>query len=177
MVSSPYLNLFIFILAILIPACASSSPAFQMKWNKQGDNVQHRCTPFPILNQSVVPCPVLLLFDLHIGLAGDSMVVFVTMSVLVWCGDFSWSLVIRMFFGWLLTVGFFEFFGEALLLPRQEISRTQMPSAQNKCYATVTYSGPFYSRIFQWVEDNWMKFFSQIISVFVFEPRNLQTSD
>ena len=29
------------------------------KLNKQGDNIQPRCTPFPIWNQSVVPCPVL----------------------------------------------------------------------------------------------------------------------
>ena len=49
---------------ILIPACASSSPTFHMmfaayKLNKQGDNVQPWCTPFPIWNQSVVPCTVL----------------------------------------------------------------------------------------------------------------------
>src|SRR5574340_381045 len=41
-VSSAYLRLLIFLLAILIPACASSSPAFLMKYsayklNKQGD--------------------------------------------------------------------------------------------------------------------------------------------
>ena len=46
------------------PGCASSSPAFLMmysayKLNKQGDNIQPWCTPFPIWNQSVVPCPVL----------------------------------------------------------------------------------------------------------------------
>ena len=46
-------------LAILIPACASSSPAFLMmyssyKLNKQGDNMQPWHTPFPIWNQSVV---------------------------------------------------------------------------------------------------------------------------
>ena len=40
-----YLRLLIFLLAILIPACASSSPAFLMmysayKLNKQGDNIQ-----------------------------------------------------------------------------------------------------------------------------------------
>ena len=36
------------------------------KLNKQGDNIQPWCTPFPIWNQSVVPCPVLtLLLDLH----------------------------------------------------------------------------------------------------------------
>ena len=63
-VSSAYLRLLIFLPAILIPACASSSPAFHMmysayKLNKQGDNIQPWCSPFPIWNQSVVPCPVL----------------------------------------------------------------------------------------------------------------------
>ena len=29
------------------------------KLNKQGDNMHPGCTPFPIWNQSVVPCPVL----------------------------------------------------------------------------------------------------------------------
>ena len=50
--------------AILIPAFASSSPAFHImypayKLNKQDDNIQPWHTPFPIWNQSVVPCPVL----------------------------------------------------------------------------------------------------------------------
>ena len=59
-VSSAYLRLLIFLPAILIPACASSSPAFLMmysayKLNKQGDNIQPQCTPFPIWNLSVVP--------------------------------------------------------------------------------------------------------------------------
>ena len=63
-VLSAYLRLLIFLLAILIPACASSSPAFLMmysayKLNKQDDNIQPCHTPFPIWNQSVVPCPVL----------------------------------------------------------------------------------------------------------------------
>ena len=58
------MRLLIFLLAILIPACASSGPAFLMmysayKLNKQGDNIQPWHTPFPIWNQSVVPCPVL----------------------------------------------------------------------------------------------------------------------
>ena len=62
--SSAYLRLLIFLPAILIPACASSSLAFHMmcfayKLNKQGDNIQPWRTPFPIWNQSVVPCPVL----------------------------------------------------------------------------------------------------------------------
>ena len=52
-VSSAYLKLLIFLLSILIPACASSSPAFLMmysahKLNKQGDNIQPWHTPFPI---------------------------------------------------------------------------------------------------------------------------------
>ena len=57
-VSSAYLRLLMFLLAILIPACASSSPVFLMmhsafKLNKQGDNIQPWCTPFAIGNQSV----------------------------------------------------------------------------------------------------------------------------
>ena len=64
MVSSAYLRLLIILPAILIPACASSSPAFPMmysayKLNKQGDNIQPCHTPFPIWNQSIVPCLVL----------------------------------------------------------------------------------------------------------------------
>ena len=61
----PYpLRLLIFLPAILIPACAASSPVFLMmysayKLNKQGDIIQPRRTPFPICNKSVVPCPVL----------------------------------------------------------------------------------------------------------------------
>ena len=63
-VSSAYLRWFIFLPAILIPTCASSRPAFLMmysayKLNKQGDNIQPWRTPFPIWNQSVVPCIVL----------------------------------------------------------------------------------------------------------------------
>ena len=48
----------------MIPACDSSSPAFLMiysayKLNKQGDSIQPWHPPFPIWNQSTVPCPVL----------------------------------------------------------------------------------------------------------------------
>ena len=62
--SSAYLRLLIFLLAILIPACASSSPAFLLmysayKLNKQGENIKPWHTPFPIWNHSVVRCPVL----------------------------------------------------------------------------------------------------------------------
>ena len=63
-VSSAYLSLLLFLPANLIPAYASSSPARSVmysayKLNKQGDNIQLWCTPFPIWNQSVVPCLVL----------------------------------------------------------------------------------------------------------------------
>ena len=64
LVSSAYLRLLIFLPAILIPACASSSPAFltmysACKLNKQRDNIQPWRTLFPIWKQPVVPCPVL----------------------------------------------------------------------------------------------------------------------
>ena len=64
MVSSAYIKLLIFPPLILIPAWDSFSLAFQAtysayKLNKQGDNIQHCCTPFPILNQSVFPSKVL----------------------------------------------------------------------------------------------------------------------
>ena len=60
--SSSYLRLLIFLSAILIPAYDSSSLFFFFcemysvyKLNKWGHSVQPRCTPFPILNQSIVP--------------------------------------------------------------------------------------------------------------------------
>ena len=60
--SSVDLSLLIFISAILIPACVSSSWAFHMtysayKLNKQGNNTQPWRIPFPIWNQSADPCP------------------------------------------------------------------------------------------------------------------------
>ena len=66
-VSSAYLRLFL--LAILIPACTSSSPAFHMmysayKLNKQGGSIQPWHTAFPIWNKFVVPCPVLTVASL-----------------------------------------------------------------------------------------------------------------
>ena len=56
-VSSACLKLLIFFLAILIPPCDSSSPAFHMmcsayKLNKQGDNIQPWCTSFTWGGQS-----------------------------------------------------------------------------------------------------------------------------
>jgi len=78
--SSHFLRLLIFLPAILIQACGSSSPAFLTMYsaftlNKQGNNIQPWHTPFPIRNQSV-PCPVLLLFlDPHTDFSGGRQVV------------------------------------------------------------------------------------------------------
>ena len=63
-VSPAYLKLLIFLPAILIPACASFSPAFYMmhsayNLNEQVNDVQPWFFPIPIWNQSAVPCPVL----------------------------------------------------------------------------------------------------------------------
>ena len=69
-VSSAYLRLLIFLLAILIPTCALSSPTFILmyspyKLNKQGDNILPWRIHFPICNQSLVPCPVLTAVSWH----------------------------------------------------------------------------------------------------------------
>ena len=69
------MKLLIFLPAILILAWALSSLVFHMmhsayQLNKQGDNIQPWCTPFPIWNQSVVPCLLLLLLDLHTDFSG-----------------------------------------------------------------------------------------------------------
>ena len=62
-ISFTYLRLLIFLSEILILACDSSSPVWRdgllLEVNKQCDNIQPWCTPFSILNQSVVPCKVL----------------------------------------------------------------------------------------------------------------------
>ena len=58
-VSSAYLWLLIFLLAILIPATAFHIMYSVYKLNKQGDNIQPSCTPFPTWNHSIVPCTIL----------------------------------------------------------------------------------------------------------------------
>ena len=63
-VSSAYLRLLVFLLAILISACASSSLTFHIiysvwKLNKPGNSIQPWHTPFPIWNQCILPCLVL----------------------------------------------------------------------------------------------------------------------
>ena len=86
-VSYVYLRLLIFLRAVLIPACASSSPAFIMmysayKLNKQSENVQPWHTPFPIWNQSDVPCPAYLwLLDVHTDFSGDRSGILVFLSL------------------------------------------------------------------------------------------------
>ena len=62
--SSAYLRLLLYLLVILIPACALYSLASCMtycayKLNKQGDNIQPWYSSFLIWNQSIVPCQVL----------------------------------------------------------------------------------------------------------------------
>ena len=90
-VSSAYLRLLIFLLAILIPICVSSRPAFFMmysayKLNKQGDNIQPWRTPFPIGNQSVVSCPVLHLHtDFSRGRSGGLIVPSLSEFSTVYC--------------------------------------------------------------------------------------------
>ena len=61
---SACLRLLILIPVVLTPACDSCSLAFHMMYsafnlNKQGDSIQPCRSPFPILNQSIVPCLVL----------------------------------------------------------------------------------------------------------------------
>ena len=75
MMSSAYLRLLVFFLAVLISGYDSSSPAFHMmysayKLNKQIDKIQPWCTPFPILNQSIFPCQVLSVASLYIVYKG-----------------------------------------------------------------------------------------------------------
>ena len=60
MVSSAYLRLLIFLLAILIPFSLAFCMMYSAyKLNKQGDNILPWPTPSPFLNQFVVPCLVL----------------------------------------------------------------------------------------------------------------------
>jgi len=61
--SSAYLRLLIFLLESWFQLVLHLARHFTWlysacKLNKQGDNTQPWCTPFPIWNQSVVPCPV-----------------------------------------------------------------------------------------------------------------------
>ena len=63
------MRLLMFLLAIFIPAWASSSPTFHMmysayKLNKQGDNIQSLWTPFSNLSKSIVSCLVLTVASL-----------------------------------------------------------------------------------------------------------------
>ena len=97
-VSSAYLRLLIFVLAILSPACAPSSPAFLMmysvqKLNKQGDNIQPWRTLFPIWNQSVVPCPVLTVasWPAYRFLGAGQVVWYPYLFAMKWWDQMPWS--------------------------------------------------------------------------------------
>ena len=88
-VSSAYLKLLIFLPAILIPACASSSLAFRMiysacKLNKQGDNMQPWRTPLPIWNQSIVPCLVLTVASWPAYRVSQEMEYYLTIKKMKW---------------------------------------------------------------------------------------------
>ena len=49
-----------------LPTEISGKPPYSAhKLNKQGDNIQPCCIVFPILNQTVVPCPVLTTRHIH----------------------------------------------------------------------------------------------------------------
>ena len=68
-VSSAYLRLliFLFLSAVMIPACASSTLTFCLmdsayKLNKQGDIIQPWSILSPIWNESIVPCLLLTCF-------------------------------------------------------------------------------------------------------------------
>ena len=98
-VSSAYLRLLIFLPAILIPACVSSSPAFltmysAYKLNKQGDNIQPWRTPFPIWNQPVVPYPVLTVASwpvyrfLKRQVRWSGIPISLHLYISIFCGDF-----------------------------------------------------------------------------------------
>ena len=73
--SSAYLSLLIFLLAVMIPACASSSPAFHMmysacKLNKQGDILSPKGNSLDVLLSLFGTSPLfhvwlLLLLDPH----------------------------------------------------------------------------------------------------------------
>ena len=76
-VSSAYLRSWIFVLEILIPACASFNLAFCMMYsaymlNKLGDNIHHWRTPFPMWNQSVVPYLVLTVASCRIQISQEA---------------------------------------------------------------------------------------------------------
>ena len=78
-VSSAYLRLLMILLPILIPACNSSRGAFLMmcsayRLNKQGDSRHPVCTPFSILNQSVVPYFYCCLTRLQVSQETDKMI-------------------------------------------------------------------------------------------------------
>ena len=102
-VSSAYLRLLIFLPATLIPACASSSPAFLMmysayKLNKQGDNIQPWRTPFSYLEPV---CCSMSSSNCCFGTQFVDNIVLFCISLIIWA--------IKYIFIYLLAVGAFPF--------------------------------------------------------------------
>ena len=131
-VSSAYLRLLIFLPAILIAAYASSSPAFLMmysayKLNKHGDNIQ----PFPIWNQSVIPCPVL-----------DSNILYFAIK------SFCYSCFIMSFF---VSLFYFSWF----YLSRKNCLMINQLCHENVCSKKIC-SKDVQQRYFRWKHPIWL---------------------
>ena len=99
MVSSAYPRLLIFLPKILIPVCTSSSPAFLMMYsayrlNKQGDNIQSRCSPFPIWNQfQIVVWTVELSFHVHFFFFFFTGIFFFILICSEFCHTLKWNVL------------------------------------------------------------------------------------
>ena len=101
-VSSAYLRLLIFLLAVLIPACVSSSPAFHMMYsayelNKQGDSIQpwrtvrwsgHTVKGFSMVNEAEVDVfqefPCFLYDPTNLGYLSSGSSAFSKPSLYIW---------------------------------------------------------------------------------------------
>ena len=87
----------VWIPATIIPACASSSPAFCVmffayKLNLHGNNIQPLHIPFPIWNQSVGPCSILTVASWCIQISQEE-------GKVVWFPHFLKSFLISRFQG------------------------------------------------------------------------------
>ena len=185
-VSSAYLRLLILLLAILIQACASSNLAFwtmysACKLNKQGDNIQPWCTPFPIWNWSVVLCLVLMVasWPAHRFLRRQVRWSSIPISLRIFCSllwstqskwrnQWSRSAILLFFLGsnryWKLISGSFAFSKSSLNIWKFSIHVLLKPSLENleqyfasmwdECNCVVVWT--FFGIAFLWDEnENW----------------------
>ena len=131
-VSSTYLKLLVFLPAILIPACVSSSPACHMmysayKLNKQGDNIHPWRSSLPILNQSW-----------HCSMSGSNCCFLSCIQVYV-CQ------------GCILSPCLFNFFAEYMSLKSFPCPSLSPRVCSNSCllsqwcYLTISSSAPLFS--------------------------------